>query len=197
LIHSDHCRGLKHHVLPIVSNCRRLLFLPSGEIPCRGSFSNVAIDTLWCEAGSRLQVIEESCFSGCSFRCVCLSGSIQRIDGGCSSSCKQLGRVELEEGPYPYYSYLRSIGSAILEGEFIGQVWLFHQIDRQCADGILRSMAMYPGRGMFGAGIYFAEDRRTTNTNTHRLGMMIKARVAIGMALVLREAENAFDASCL
>jgi hypothetical protein len=106
--------------------------------------------------------------------------------------------VELEEGSYVYYGYLRSIGSAVLEVEYIGEVWLFHQTDRQCADGILRDRAMRPGwRGMFGAGIYFAADPRTTNTKAHRFGMMIKAHVTIGTALVLRQARIDFDPSCL
>ena len=80
-----------------------------------------------------------------------------------------------------------------------GRRWtLFHMTDEDAARSIARSQTFKPGTsGMFGAGIYFAQSPEDCKGKAHKVGAVLRAKVALGRSLVCKSAERHLDARTL
>jgi hypothetical protein len=80
-----------------------------------------------------------------------------------------------------------------------GRRWtLFHMTDEDAARSIARSQAFRPGTsGMFGAGIYFAQSGSDCKGKAHKVGAVLRAKVALGRSLVCKSAQTRLDARTL
>ena len=80
-----------------------------------------------------------------------------------------------------------------------GRRWtLFHMTDEDAARSIARSQTFRPGTsGMFGAGIYFAQSESDCKGKAHKVGAVLRAKVALGRSLVCKSAQTRLDARTL